>query len=244
MIYFTSDLHFGHNNIIKYCNRPFKSTEEMDETIIERWNKTVRAKDTCYILGDVFMYNTEHNIKCLERLHGHIYLVRGNHDPFRDNDSHFGWIKDYFKLRMDHRKFILCHFPILSWDGMERGISYHLHGHQHNPASYNEEQRYRGIKRYDVGVDANNFTPISIEEIVAFFDKKIDDKPAVPDVCPYCAIPTKIYMDGNGQFFGQCMCQRVLLKGNSFEGATLDWNEKASEMRREIQHESSNSLRM
>ena len=180
MLYFTSDLHFDHQNIIKYCNRPFGSVEEMNETIIANWNKTVRAKDTCYILGDVFMYNTENARKCLERLHGHKYLVRGNHDPFKDSDPAFGWIKDYFKLRWDHKKFILCHYPFVSWDGEAKG-SYHLHGHQHNEPIYNIAQRVNGLKRFDVGVDANDFKPVSIEGIIAFFDYKKEDGIPISD---------------------------------------------------------------
>ena len=175
MFYFTSDLHFDHQNIIKYCNRPFESVEEMNETIIANWNKTVRAKDTCYILGDVFMYNTEHARECLERLHGHKYLILGNHDPFSETPVPgpvFEWVKYYFKLRWDHKKFILFHYPIVSWDGAARDISYHLHGHSHNGPEYNIEQRAAGLKRYDVGVDANHFKPVSIEEIVAFFEEK------------------------------------------------------------------------
>ena len=171
MYYFTSDLHFDHKNIIKYCDRPFASVEEMNETLIENFNKTVRQKDTCFILGDILMYDSDNARRCLERLHGHLYLVRGNHDPFKDNDSRFGWVKDYFKLRFDHKKFILCHYPFLSWDGMARGISYHLHGHQHNKPEYNIQQRADGLKRYDVGVDANGFKPVSLEEIVTFFER-------------------------------------------------------------------------
>ena len=174
MIYFTSDLHFDHVNVIKYCARPFKDVDEMNETIIENYNKRVKSNDICYILGDVLMHNTEHARECLKRLNGHKYLVRGNHDPFKDNDPAFEWIKDYYKLRWNHKKFILCHYPFISWDGKERGISYHLHGHQHNTPTYNHDMRAAGIKRYDVGVDANNFTPVSIEEIVAFFEEEQD----------------------------------------------------------------------
>lgn len=169
MFYFTSDLHFDHKNIIKYCNRPFESVEKMNETIIENYNKRVRDKDICYILGDVMMYNTESARECLNRLNGYKYLVNGNHDFLKDNGTIFEWIKDYYKLRWNHKKFILCHYPFLSWDGMDKG-SYCLHGHQHNAPEYNQEMRAAGTKRYDVGVDANNFTPVSIEEIIAFFE--------------------------------------------------------------------------
>lgn len=171
MIYFTSDLHFDHINVIKYCARPFNDVNEMNETIIDNYNKRIKNNDTCYILGDVMMRDTEHAKECLKRLNGHKYLVKGNHDFLKDDSVYFEWIKDYYKLRWNHKKFILCHYPFVSWDGSERG-SYCLHGHQHNVPEYNMQQRANGIKRYDVGVDANHFTPVSIEEIVAFFEEK------------------------------------------------------------------------
>ena len=169
MIYFTSDLHFDHINIIQYCARPFTNVNEMNETIVENYNRRVRKNDICYILGDVMMRNTESARECLNRLNGHKFLLNGNHDFLKDNGTVFEWIKDYYKLRWNHKKFILCHFPFVSWDNMEKG-SYCLHGHQHNTSEYNNEMRAAGIRRFDVGVDANNFTPVSIEEIVAFFD--------------------------------------------------------------------------
>ena len=173
MFYFTSDLHFGHKNIIKYCNRPFETVEEMNETIIKNFNKTVKAGDTCYILGDIMMYDTEETQKCLNRLHGHIYLVRGNHDNMiKDNDLRFGWVKEYFTFRYNKEKFILCHYPFVTWNGSEHG-SYDLHGHQHNNLVYNMQQRFTGLRRFDVGVDANNFTPVSVEEIIAFFQAEV-----------------------------------------------------------------------
>ncbi len=170
MIYFTSDQHFDHINVIKYCTRPFNDVNEMNEALIENYNKRVKPNDICYILGDVMMHNTENARNCLRRLHGHKYLVRGNHDPFKDNDPTFEWVKDYFKLRWNHTKFILCHYPFISWNGSERG-SYHLHGHQHNIPEYNITMRIAGTRRYDVGVDANDFKPVSIEEIIVFFEE-------------------------------------------------------------------------
>lgn len=170
MIYFTSDLHFDHINVIKYCARPFNDVNEMNETIIKNYNKRVKSNDFCYILGDIMMYNTEYARECLNRLNGHKYLINGNHDFFKNDSVIFEWIKDYFKLRWNHKKFILCHYPFVSWDGSEHG-SYCLHGHQHNKPEYNIQQRAAGIKRYDVGVDANEFKPVSIEEIIRFFEE-------------------------------------------------------------------------
>ena len=71
MIYFTSDMHFGHNNIIKLCQRPFSSAEEMDNCMIENWNKLVKAKDEIYILGDIAWGEPD---KYLKQLNGKKYL--------------------------------------------------------------------------------------------------------------------------------------------------------------------------
>ena len=80
----------------------------------------------------------------------------------------FESISDYKQIDYMNTKFILFHYPILEWNHFFRG-SIHLHGHQHNKPEYNLENLRKGIKRYDVGVDANNMTPISADEIIAFF---------------------------------------------------------------------------
>ena len=80
MIYFISDTHFNHNNIIKYCNRPFKSINEMNQTIINNWNKTVKADDEIYHLGDLVLGKKEEMYNTVSNLNGKKYLIRGNHD--------------------------------------------------------------------------------------------------------------------------------------------------------------------
>ena len=85
MIFFTSDSHFGHANIIKHCNRPFSSVEEMDEHLISAWNSRVRPSDTIYILGDLIFRSTASPDSYLSRLRGKKHLILGNHDK--------GWIK-------------------------------------------------------------------------------------------------------------------------------------------------------
>ena len=82
MIYFTADHHFGHQNIIKHCNRPFGSVEEMDEELIMLWNKSVREKDIVYILGDLLFRNATSSEEYLEKLNGKKYLIVGNHDKY------------------------------------------------------------------------------------------------------------------------------------------------------------------
>ncbi|MCC8026120.1 MAG: metallophosphoesterase family protein [Clostridium sp.] len=172
MIYFTADLHFYHDNIIKHANRPFRDSEEMNRALIRNWNRAVNPKDEVYILGDFTMKGPAYAAEILSQLKGRKYLVQGNHDSFVHNkefdSSVFEWIKDYCELTCGNEKFILFHYPIEEWNGYFRG-AIQLHGHQHNHADYNFANLEKGIRRYDVGVDANNMKPVSIEEIIAFF---------------------------------------------------------------------------
>lgn len=172
MVYFTSDLHFYHDNVIRFANRPFRDAEEMNRKLIERWNSRVTSQDDVYILGDVTMKGPALAQEMLSCLKGRKYLVKGNHDHFVEkkefNRSLFVWVKDYAEITVENTRFILFHYPIEEWNGFFRE-SIHLHGHQHNHENYNFEQWKKGIRRYDVGVDANYMSPVSAEEIVAFF---------------------------------------------------------------------------
>lgn len=173
MIYFTSDQHFYHENMIRRMGRPFANAQDMNETLVENWNRRVGPEDEVYILGDVTMKGPAEAETMLRRLHGRKYLIRGNHDHFVDRPefdaSLFRWVKDYHVLRYEGRRFVLFHYPIEEWDQFFRG-AYHLHGHQHYGAETNLENRARGLRRYNVCVDANAFTPVSIDEIIAFFE--------------------------------------------------------------------------
>ena len=101
MIWFTSDTHFGHQNILKYTDRPFSSVEEMDEALIENWNNRVGDDDEIYHLGDVALCSPNKLRKVLARLKGKIYLIRGNHDKSASACSdRFEWIKDYYELEV------------------------------------------------------------------------------------------------------------------------------------------------
>lgn len=180
MIYFTSDLHLGHTNIIKYNNRPFKTVDEMDNVLINNWNNIVTNKDIIYVLGDLTMRVDNNEItNYLNRLNGkEIYLLKGNHDYFLDNPLNIDGVLDnnisiyygYAEIKYNHRKFILCHYPILDWNGKNHG-SIHLHGHIHSIGmKYNLDNKNKGQLRYDVGVDANNFMPVSIDQIIKYFN--------------------------------------------------------------------------
>ena len=172
MIYFTADLHFAHGNIIQMKNRPFHSVEEMNQTLIQNWNAKVSDNDDIAILGDFTLKGPSLANELLRQLRGRKYLIRGNHDRFVDRQGFqkdaFLWVKDYFELSWQGRWFVICHYPLLSWNGMHRG-SYQLHGHQHNPPEYNLANRAAGVRRLDVGVDAQGMAPVSIDDIIAFF---------------------------------------------------------------------------
>lgn len=172
MIYFTSDMHFGHKNIIKHTGRPFYSVEEMDNVLVRNWNRKVGVYDEIYILGDVSMKGAEYVQEILMKLNGQKYLVRGNHDKFTDqkefDNDIFVWVKDYYELTYQNERFILFHYPIEEWNQFFRD-AIHLHGHQHNHEEYNYQNLGKGLRRFDVGVDANNMFPVSIEEIIEFF---------------------------------------------------------------------------
>jgi calcineurin-like phosphoesterase family protein len=168
MIYFTSDLHFYHEKIIGYCSRPFDNANTMNNVILSKINSTVKAEDTLYILGDVALHeppieNVENLIK---QINCKKIMIYGNHDR-RYNPDLFEGVYDYLEIKYKGRLIVLFHYPIEKWKNMEFG-SIHLHGHLHSPMQYNIEQKQNGLLRYDVGVDGNNFAPVSIDEILKF----------------------------------------------------------------------------
>ena len=82
-IFFTSDLHFGHENVLRFDNRPFETVEEMDDELIKRWNDKVGKGDLVYVLGDlIWKTATNEAIRIIKRLNGQIILIKGNHDRF------------------------------------------------------------------------------------------------------------------------------------------------------------------
>ncbi|MCH7826434.1 MAG: metallophosphoesterase, partial [Bacteroidetes bacterium] len=122
MIYFTSDLHFGHEKIISFCNRPFGCVKEMDDTLIANWNATVTKNDVVYILGDFAFYKEQDKIEELwNSLNGIKHWIIGNHDNNGqlNNLYKLGRIfkpKSYDELKYNKRKFILFHYPIEFWN--------------------------------------------------------------------------------------------------------------------------------
>ena len=121
MIYFTSDLHFGHNQPFVYEARGFPSIGEHDETIIQNWNNIITEEDDVYILGDLILNDNEHGLECLRQLNGHLHFVIGNHDtPTRIKlYEEAGLINEEYATVIKYRKyyFYLSHYPIVTTNG-------------------------------------------------------------------------------------------------------------------------------
>lgn len=176
MLYFTSDTHWGHKNIIKYCSRPFSSIEEHDEGLILNWNSMVTDKDDVYHLGDFAFATEEYVISILKRLKGKIHFVCGNHDKVVKNSSKIKSMlasyQEYVELKVPtpngKKHIVLFHFPIESWHKKHYG-SYHLHGHVHGSMVKTESN---SNLRVDVGVDVWNYYPVSVSEIIHHMSAK------------------------------------------------------------------------
>lgn len=149
-IFFTGCTHFGHANIIKLAKRPFANVRCMDECLIENWNDTVSPRDMVYHLGDFAWRDPR---EYADRLNGNIIWLQGNHDPT-------GWGQDYIARKFNKRKWVMFHYPIEEWDGWFRKTA-HVHAHTHKRELVSAE------RRFNVGVDACDYRPISIEDLEA-----------------------------------------------------------------------------
>ena len=168
MIWFTSDLHLGHEAIISMCERSFETVEEMNETLIRNFNACVKKNDTVYILGDIAHRTPVEEVdQWIAGLNGKKILCKGNHDKKYDTKLLEGTY-DFLEISVHGINVSLMHYPMMSWPKSHHG-SLHLHGHIHSRGDYNLQQKKEGILRYDVGVDANGYCPVSIEQVKEFF---------------------------------------------------------------------------
>ena len=172
MIYYTADLHLGHKNIIKLSKRPFSSIEEMDKVLIENWNNKVNAKDDIYIVGDL-CYKTHHDniLHYISQLQGQKHLIVGNHDKeiIKNSDlrRYFVEIRDMKTIYDNGTKIILCHYPMVEWDGYYRDVL-HFYGHIHNNYDNDTSKYINSIKNaYNVGVDVLDYEPKTLNEIIS-----------------------------------------------------------------------------
>lgn len=147
--FITSDLHFHHYNIIKFCpkTRPWGSREEMNEALIAEWNSVVGEDDVVFHIGDFCFGGGDKTRGIIERLNGTIIFVMGNHDKTVRNQVSSPNKFDYLEVRYKGTKVCMFHYPISEWNGKHRG-SIMLHGHQHGRGP-----KYTG-RIMDVGYDA------------------------------------------------------------------------------------------
>jgi Predicted phosphoesterase or phosphohydrolase len=183
-IFLTSDLHYGHENIIRYCDRPFETIQEMNDKLIENWNKTVCEGDLVFILGDFCFGSHSQWNRLLDELKGKKYLIQGNHDHSAQiPHDKFEKVCDlltisiYDKEEDSFSEILLSHYPFSTWSGINKGVL-HCCGHIHSTPDHSELgfDKYVAINSswnaYDVGVDNNKFTPISYEELKVIFKKR------------------------------------------------------------------------
>lgn len=184
--WFTSDLHFGHVNIIRYCDRPFADVEEMNEALIERWNAVVDDTDTVWVLGDVAMGRVTETLPLVGRLRGRRLLLAGNHDRCWDGNGPRAdeWLQRYLdagfaevhqgamRLSVGGHEVLACHFPYL---GDSQDLDRHpiarpvddggwlLHGHVH-------EQWRQHDRMINVGCDVWDYRPVAEAALAALID--------------------------------------------------------------------------
>ena len=177
-VFFTGDTHFHHQNIIKYCNRPYKYVDEMNESLIKIWNETVGDNDDVYHVGDFAFCGPDVAERIACRLKGRKHLIIGNHDHKRilkKLEPHFVWIKDVYMLKVQdqsplfgkkNQQIWLSHYAHKVWPQGHYGV-WNLFGHSHG-----------GLKddpttlSLDVGVDVHNYRPVSYDEIKCIMKNK------------------------------------------------------------------------
>lgn len=171
--FFISDTHFSHKSILDFENRPFSSVEEMDEVMIENWNKTIKMSDLVYHLGDFCLSNQARHLEIIKQLNGRIVLIKGNHDYSNAMKKIRPYLFDYYEVghyfKAHKRQFWLTHYPM---DIGVRPRKYSISGHIHSHPS-------RNINQLNVGVDSdlmlNTFKlkhgqPVSFEQLLSYIE--------------------------------------------------------------------------
>lgn len=168
--YFTSDLHFGHANIIKYCDRPFQGVTDMDDALITNWNNVVGMGDRVFIVGDFSFHDLPKTHEILGNLKGQKHIVWGNHDKKLRRGTalhgHFASASDMCEIKADGQRITLCHYAMRVWNQSHYG-AWHLYGHSHGTLPDDPH-----ALSMDVGVDTHDYHPWSMDEIAERMAKK------------------------------------------------------------------------
>lgn len=184
-LFFTSDTHFFHKNIIKYVNRPFETVEEMNETIVTRWNETIPKDADVFHMGDVSLTAGSKELSdILYSLNGRKHLIIGNHEKDVLKRSHirsiFSGIYDIAEIYVPDKEItygeqhiVMCHYPMLTWNASHRG-SWQLFGHVHGGLSNKGVINHKATQ-IDVGVDCHDLYPVSYQTVKELITKQVLD---------------------------------------------------------------------
>ena len=172
-VFVTADHHFGHHNIIGYCDRPFDDVNHMNTELINRWCEVIDPRDTVYYLGDFTLLDARAAREYLTRLPGKIVFLPGSHDRWLTDSvahsefsvfSRHDYVAPLLEIKYRHKYITLCHYAMRGWPRSFHG-SLHLFGHSHGRLP-----KYG--RSMDVGVDTNNFYPYRLDDVVALLTKE------------------------------------------------------------------------
>jgi calcineurin-like phosphoesterase family protein len=166
MYFFTADQHYGHANIIRFCRRPFTLVEEMDRELIRRHNEVVGPDDIVVHAGDFAYRSSRSPQSYLQELNGQHILVRGSHDSWLDDRS-----REILELKIEGQVVVVCHYAMRRWPRSHYG-SWQLYGHSHgtlDPIG----------KQWDIGVDNNDFYPVSFTRVQEIMSERTDNPGAI-----------------------------------------------------------------
>lgn len=201
MRYYIADPHFFHAALnTRMDRRGFESVEAMNQYMLDRWNEKVRKNDEVVILGDLSWGKAEETNALLEQLNGRLYLIQGNHDRFLKNKDYnagrFVWVRPYEELQDNKRKVVLCHYPIMCYNGQYRVDEmgnpkvYMLYGHVHDTQDQRLLEQFQEITRKSLSVNPNgtqrvipchmincfcmysDYTPLTLDEWIACDQKR------------------------------------------------------------------------
>ena len=181
-VWFTADTHFGHKNIIRYCQRPFVDVEEMNCTLIDNWNSVVSPDDLVFHLGDFSVGGAAEWTSLLNKLNGEIILLLGNHDMNNVNQAfmhRFQCVSMQMLISIGKQRIYLNHYPFLCYGGAYRN-TWQLFGHVHTSPYRtgldSSRLDYLFPTQYDVGVDNNNYHPVSFEKVSEIIQQQIKNR--------------------------------------------------------------------
>ncbi|MGL4210142.1 MAG: metallophosphoesterase [Cetobacterium somerae] len=160
-IFVTSDLHFGHEGIIKMAKRPFKNAIDMECQLISNWNSVVGVDDLVYVLGD-FAFKGKDAEYYLDKLNGNIILVKGNHDRYIRHKKILE-VCDYKEFRYNGHTYIMSHYPLTTWNGMFKNTML-LYGHVHT-SGWDFEVPV-AVNSLNVNCEFHKYKPILLDSIV------------------------------------------------------------------------------